>query len=58
MPSITTMTLNARGVAGAHTLRDLIVKFVESAKSHGLAAICLQEHNFRSGELLLTHRDA
>ena len=45
MPSITAMTLNARGVAGAHTLRDLLVKFAEWAKSHGLAIICLQEHN-------------
>ena len=45
MPSITAMTLNARGVAGAHNLRDLLVKFAEWAKSHGLAIICLQEHN-------------
>ena len=53
MPSISLMTLNARGLESDNedeesgTLWKMLNTLIKWHKSHGLAVLCVQEHNLR-----------
>ena len=53
MPSISLMTLNARGLESDNedeesgTLWKMLSTLIKWHKSHGLAVLCVQEHNLR-----------
>jgi hypothetical protein len=53
MPSISLMTLNARGLESDNedeesgTLWKMLSMLIKWYKSHGLAVLCIQEHNLR-----------
>ena len=54
MPSISLMTLNARGLESDNedeesgTLWKMLNTLIKWHKSHGLAVLCVQEHNLHS----------